>query len=187
MGFRTVIFDEMQELRHAGTEKYSAASLVSSAAENVIGLSGTPIYNHGGEIWNVINVLDFHFLGDWESFSREWCYGYGSNIVAKPDLLGSYLKREGLMLRRVKGDVLSELPPKRRLVIEIDSDDKVYRELMKGAFAPLMQYARRKTPRAAPSWRTPSARWNGRPRALRKHPMCALLCARCWKAASACC
>ena len=35
MGFRTVIFDEMQELRHAGTEKYSAASLVSSAAENV--------------------------------------------------------------------------------------------------------------------------------------------------------
>ena len=73
MGFRTVIFDEMQELRHAGTEKYSAASLVSSAAENVVGLSGTPIYNHGGEIWNVINVLDFHFLGDWESFSREWC------------------------------------------------------------------------------------------------------------------
>lgn len=140
MGFRTVIFDEMQELRHAGTEKYSAASLVSSAAENVVGLSGTPIYNHGGEIWNVINVLDFHFLGDWESFSREWCYGYGSNIVAKPDLLGDYLKREGLMLRRVKGDVLSELPPKRRLVIEIDSDDKVYRELMKGAFAPLMQY-----------------------------------------------
>ena len=81
MGFRTVIFDEMQELRHAGTEKYSAASLVSSAAENVVGLSGTPIYNHGGEIWNVINVLDFHFLGDWESFSREWCYGYGLSLI----------------------------------------------------------------------------------------------------------
>ena len=129
-GFRTVIFDEVQDLRHAGTEKYSAASLISSAAENVVGLSGTPIYNQGGEIWNVVNILDFHFLGDWESFSREWCYGYRSGVVAKPELLGEYLRDEGLMLRRTKREVLSQLPPKRRLVQEIDWDDALYRELM---------------------------------------------------------
>ncbi|MGN0185651.1 MAG: DEAD/DEAH box helicase [Aristaeellaceae bacterium] len=129
-GFRTVIFDEIQELRRNGTGKYSAASLLSQACENCIGLSGTPIYNNGGEIWNVVNILDFHFLGDWESFSREWCYGYNSAIVAKPELLGEHLRREGLMLRRLKGDVLKELAPKRRLVQEIDWDDSVYRELM---------------------------------------------------------
>lgn len=133
-----VIFDETQELRHAGTEKYSAASLLSGACERVIGLSGTPIYNTGGEIWNVINILDFHFLGDWESFSREWCYGYGQSVVIKPDLLGAYLKREGMMLRRTKDEVLSELPPKRRLVTEIDSDDSLYRRLM----APVMPMLR---------------------------------------------
>ena len=130
-GFRTAIFDEIQELRHNGTGKYSAASLLSEACENVIGLSGTPIYNQGGEIWNVVNILDFHFLGDWESFSREWCYGYNSAVVAKPELLGEHLRREGLMLRRLKSDVLTELAPKRRLVQEIDWDDTVYRELMK--------------------------------------------------------
>ena len=130
MGFRTVIFDEMQELRRNGTNKYSAASLLSEACENVIGLSGTPIYNNGGEIWNVVNIIDFHFLGDWESFSREWCYGYNSAVVAKPELLGEHLRREGLMLRRLKSDVLTELAPKRRLVQEIDWDDAVYRELM---------------------------------------------------------
>ena len=129
-GFRTVIFDEIQELRRNGTGKYSAASLLSQACENCIGLSGTPIYNNGGEIWNVVNILDFHFLGDWESFSREWCYGYNSAVVAKPELLGEYLRSEGLMLRRLKGDVLKELAPKRRLVQEIDWDDSVYRELM---------------------------------------------------------
>lgn len=129
-GFKTVIFDEIQELRRNGTGKYSAASLISQACENCIGLSGTPIYNNGGEIWNVVNILDFHFLGDWESFSREWCYGYNSAVVAKPELLGEYLRREGLMLRRVKGEVLSQLAPKRRLVQEIDWDDSVYRELM---------------------------------------------------------
>ena len=130
LGLRTVIFDEIQELRRNGTGKYSAASLLSEACENCIGLSGTPIYNNGGEIWNVVNIIDFHFLGDWESFSREWCYGYNTAVVAKPEQLGEYLRGEGLMLRRLKGDVLTELAPKRRLVQEIDWDDALYRELM---------------------------------------------------------
>ena len=138
--FRAVIFDEIQELRHTGTEKYSAASLLSESCEKVIGLSGTPIYNKGGEIWNVINILDFHFLGDWESFSREWCYGYGNAVVVKPDLLGAYLKREGLMLRRTKQEVLKELPPKRRLVQELDWNDKVYARLMEPILPQLLRW-----------------------------------------------
>ena len=140
MGFQAVIFDEIQELRHSGTEKYSAASLLSSALDRVIGLSGTPIYNKGGEIWNVVNILDFHFLGDWESFSREWCYGYGNAVVVKPELLGEHLRREGLMLRRTKREVLPELPPKRRLVQEIDADDDVYRKLMQPILEKLLYW-----------------------------------------------
>lgn len=131
MGFRMVIFDEIQELRHGGTEKYSAASLLAEGCERVIGLSGTPIYNKGSEIWNVVNILDYHCLGDWESFTRAWCDGYGNHLVRDPALLGDHLRREGLILRRTKEEVLTELPPKRRFVQEIDSDDKVYRELMR--------------------------------------------------------
>jgi len=135
ISFRAVIFDEIQELRRAGTEKYSAASLLAESCDRVIGLSGTPIYNQGGEIWNVVNILDYHFLGDWESFTREWCYGYGNNIVIKPELLGEHLRREGVMLRRTKAEVLPELPEKRRLVQEIDADDSLYKKLM----APVLQ------------------------------------------------
>ena len=130
MNFHTVIFDEVQELRRTGTEKYSAASLLSESCQRVIGLSGTPIYNYGSEIWNVINILDYHFLGDWETFTREWCSGYGNRIVSKPELLGDHLRREGLMLRRTKQEVLPELPEKRRLVQEIDADDALYVHLM---------------------------------------------------------
>lgn len=131
MGFKAVVFDEIQELRHGGTEKYSAASLLAEECERVIGLSGTPIYNKGSEIWNVVNILDYHCLGDWESFTRAWCDGYGNHLVRNPALLGEHLRREGLILRRTKEEVLAELPPKRRLVQEIDSDDKVYCELMR--------------------------------------------------------
>ena len=142
LAFHTVIFDEVQELRRAGTEKYSAASLLSESCQRVMGLSGTPIYNYGGEIWNVINILDYHFLGDWESFSREWCAGYGNRIVLKPQLLGDHLRREGLMLRRTKQEVLPELPEKRRLVQEIDADDALYAQLMAPVWEKLYRWKR---------------------------------------------
>jgi SNF2 family DNA or RNA helicase len=132
--FGLVLFDEIQELRHTGTEKYSSASFIAEGCDHVLGLSGTPIYNKGGEIWNVMNILDYHCLGDWDSFTREWCYGYGNHIVIDPKLLGEHLKREGLLFRRTKDKVLLELPPKRRLVQEIDSDAKVYQALMEQTY-----------------------------------------------------
>lgn len=132
-GFKTVIFDEIQELRHRQTEKYSSASLVADSCENVIGLSGTPIHNRGGEMWNVMNIIDFHCLSDYESFTRNWCYGYGSDVVVNPDLLGDHLKREGLLLRRTKDVVLKELPPKRRVVQPIDVDSGRYGEMIQEA------------------------------------------------------
>lgn len=139
-GFKAVIFDEIQELRHRMTEKYSSASLLAESSGNVFGLSGTPIYNKGGEIWNVLNILEYHCLGDYESFSREWCHGYGSDTVVDPELLGDYLKREGLLLRRTKEQVLKELPPKRRVVQAIDFDTGLYGELIQGAIEKAMGY-----------------------------------------------
>ena len=131
--FRAVIFDEIQELRHTGTEKYSAASMLASGAPDCIGLSGTPIHNRGGEMWAVMNIIEYHCLGDWESFTREWCYGYGSDLVKDPDQLGDYLRREGLMLRRTKDQVLKELPPKRRVVQRVDFDAGRYGKLIQAA------------------------------------------------------
>ncbi len=127
---RAVVFDEIQEFRHDETEKYSAGSLLAGASPRVVGLSGTPIYNHGGEMWKVLNIIDYHCLGDYDSFSREWCHGYGSDIIADPVLFGDYLRREGLMLRRTKDDVLSELPPKRRVIEHIDVDRGLYDSLI---------------------------------------------------------
>lgn len=138
--FNFLVFDEIQELRHSGTEKYSAASLLSESVDNRIGMSGTPIYNKGGEIWNVLNIIEYHCLGDWDSFTREWCYGYGSDTVSDPSLLGDYLKREGLMLRRTKNQVLDELPEKRRVVFEIDSDQKIFNKEIKNALTLVKEF-----------------------------------------------
>lgn len=131
--FKAVIFDEIQELRHATTSKYSAASILAGEVDYVWGLSGTPIYNYGAEIWAIMNILDFHCLGSDESFSREWCVGYGQKIVKDPAVLGDYLRTEGLMLRRRKEDVQSSLPPVRRVVTAIEKNDDVYRRMVEKA------------------------------------------------------
>ena len=138
-GFNACIFDEIQELRRSESDKYSAASLISDAVENVIGLSGTPVYNLGGEMFHVMTILNRNCLGDYGGFSREWCTAYGSMRIAEPEVFGEYLRSEGLMLRRRIEDVLSELPPKRRIVQNIDVDEGKFDELI----APTVELAKR--------------------------------------------
>lgn len=126
-GVRVVVFDEVQDLRHRQTKKYSAATAISKAVDFVWGLSGTPIHNYGGEIWSVLNAIEEYCLDDYGSFSREWCTGYDSLQVEDPALLGSHLRREGLMMRRVRDEVALELPPIRRAVVRLDHDADQYR------------------------------------------------------------
>jgi SNF2 family DNA or RNA helicase len=131
--FKTVIFDEIQELRHSDTKKYSTASLLSGEAEHVYGLSGTPIYGYGSEIWSVTNAVDFNCLGSQEAFGREWCDGYGSKIVKDPKALHGHMVREGLLLRRKYDDVMPDLPKVIRRVQDLEQDDELYEQLIETA------------------------------------------------------
>lgn len=112
---KTVIFDEAQELRHAGTNRYEAAKTVASGARLRLGLTATPIYNYAGEMFSLLDILAPGALGTWGEFSREWC---NSDFVdpkkapvKDPKALGTYLRDQGLMLRRTRKDVGRELPP----------------------------------------------------------------------------
>ncbi len=135
LGAPTLIFDEIQELRRTGSRKYSACHEIAQQADGVLGLSGTPIYNRGGEIWAVLNILEMHCLGDWDIFTRERCLGYGSDIVADPEALGQALRRQGLLLRRRKEDVLTDLPPKRRVIESVDAAEGLAEGLVEEALA----------------------------------------------------
>lgn len=128
---RVVFFDECQELRHAGTRKHEACKAVAESARYVFGLSGTPIYNRGGEIFQVMSTLNRGALGTRNDFRQTWCEW--NDIVKDPAALGQYLCDRNLMLRRRKDDVLTELPAKRRSIERIDADNKVFAELLEEA------------------------------------------------------
>lgn len=106
-GARSVVFDEAQELRHGrGTGKGAGASHVAEACALRMGLTATPVYNKGGEVFNILNILEKGCLGEWGEFQTEW----GGDWVQDPKALGSHLREAGLLLRRVGADVVDEVP-----------------------------------------------------------------------------
>ncbi len=136
---KSVIFDEVQELRHMGTARYAAAEQLAHAARFRTGLSATPIYNLGSELFAVMNVLHPDALGTREEFLREWCTGedrHGRAAVAHPRALGTHLRDEGLMLRRTRADVGRELPELTKVPHHIDADPEAL-ERVKGSAAEL--------------------------------------------------
>jgi SNF2 family DNA or RNA helicase len=128
---RAVIFDEVQELRHAKnntgtTLKYGAAKRIAHGANVRCGLSATPIHNYAGELHNIMEVLNPGALGTKEEFRTEWCKEHESkDIVEDPKALGSFMREAGLMIRRTRIEVGRELPALTIVphVLEVDFED----------------------------------------------------------------
>jgi len=122
---RTVVWDEVQELRREDSQKYRAARHLATHAKYRLGLSATPIYNYGPEMYSVMECLAPDALGSRQEFSREWC---GTNNAGRtatiddPKAFGTYLRDRGLMLRRTRKDVGRELPAVTRAVHQVDAD-----------------------------------------------------------------
>lgn len=124
---RTVILDEIQELRRTQTKKYWGAARVADAADFRIGLTATPVYNYGGEIHSVVSILDKEALGTRREFIQEWGREIRNGHVAveDPRALGTHLRDEGLVLRRTRADVGRELPDVVRIPHTVDADEQV--------------------------------------------------------------
>lgn len=121
---QSIVFDEMQELRHSDSNKYRAAKAICENVKFRLGLSATPIHNYGDEIWTLYNLLAPDKLGTYGEFTREWCSSGG--VVVDPDALGHYLRNQNLFVRRTRRDVGRELPPIMRFVQTVEHDALAY-------------------------------------------------------------
>jgi SNF2 family DNA or RNA helicase len=144
VGIKTLVCDEVHNLRSKTTQKYKSIKKLAALSSVCyrIGLSGTPIYNRGSEIWPIIDILKPGLLGSFKEFCEYFCYvnDKGKAIVLenKRASLRNELQKH-VMLRRKKSDVLKELKDKVRYkeVISADTDfyieelDKIWKKLEK--------------------------------------------------------
>ncbi len=92
-------------------------------------LSGTPMMSRPVEFWPLVHAFDPGGLGrDYMDFVYEYCSAYTTNYgldvsgCSNSEQLGRRL-REAFMVRRLKREVLPELPAKTRIIVPLDSPE----------------------------------------------------------------
>lgn len=105
--FATLVLDEAHMVKNATTERARAVAALS--AQFRIGLTGTPLENHLGELWSLMAQLNPGVLGSWHQFRARFGvpierYGNEQRMAALRKLVSPFL------LRREKREVAPELP-----------------------------------------------------------------------------
>lgn len=121
MGLPLVIFDEIQKLRTGpkGSAMGGAARTLAQHSQYRLGLTGTPIYGYGSEIFTILrNYIDETVLGSFNDFAREWL-GAGRQLK-DAKALGTYLRDQHVYLRRTKADVGQQMPAVNRIVQTVE-------------------------------------------------------------------
>jgi superfamily II DNA or RNA helicase len=126
-----VLADEIHACKNtkaARTVRFRAlATAARAAGGRTIGLTGTPLLNSPPETWSILQALGLggEAFGNWDCFAAvmggyRGSYGYEWGTPRDPEAVGTCLKR--VMLRRVRAEVLPELPVKtyREISCEID-------------------------------------------------------------------
>lgn len=123
-GWDIVIVDEAHYVKNPSAVRSKMVNKIPFNSR-IWFLTGTPIVNYPFELFPLIHQLDKANWPSFGSFERRYCIGkkYGRNL---PEL--NRKLHETIMTRRLKKDVLTELPKKRRQVIELDSAG--YEELL---------------------------------------------------------
>lgn len=109
-----------------GDRKAGTAGII--AARRVF-LTGTPLLNRPIELWPLVETLDPQGLGrNFFAFAKRYCaayhngYGWDFSGASNLDELQTRM-RAAFMVRRLKADVLKELPPKRRQIVPLTSPE----------------------------------------------------------------
>lgn len=112
--FRYQVIDEAQYIKNPGTQ--SARAVKQIRAKTRYALTGTPIENRLSELWSIFDYLMPGFLFSYQKFKKE----YEQPIVRDGDegaLKALHLLIGPFVLRRLKADVLKELPKKLETVV----------------------------------------------------------------------
>ncbi|MFA5151286.1 MAG: DEAD/DEAH box helicase [Clostridia bacterium] len=128
---KVLILDEVQAIKNGSTIRTKAIKKLAKNVKHVIGLSGTPILNRPIEFFNAINLIDpFLFPSQWR-FAMRYCgakhNGFGWDFNGNSNTVELYeIITNAIMIRRLKKDVLPELPEKifSILPFEINNRDK---------------------------------------------------------------
>lgn len=123
---KAVIADEAHVFRNSAAKRTKAVKRLSKAVNHFIALSGTPIVNRPIEFFNVLKILDTkNIIPDRWAYAQQYCgakhNGFGWDFSGATNSKELYKLINGtFMIRRLKRNVLPELPDKIKTYIPMD-------------------------------------------------------------------
>ena len=130
MSWDMIIFDECHRLKNYKAKRTRVAKSLSNKVPHVLGLTGTPVLNKPAELFSILNIIDPNKFPNWYTFGKRYCFteelGYGgaTNLEELSERLQS------IMVRRLKTDVLDQLPDLTRTIVPIQIDLEEYNQVI---------------------------------------------------------
>ena len=117
VAWQTVVLDEAQAIKNSTTRRSQAAMHLQAQFRLIT--TGTPIENHLGEFFTLFHFINPGLLGSRERFNER----FAAPIERHNDReAGRRLKKliQPFILRRLKAQVLEELPPRTEVLLEVE-------------------------------------------------------------------
>ena len=105
--FRFAVLDEAQQIKNV--QSVGAHAVKQLTADTRIALTGTPMENHAGELWSLFDFVLPGYLPRYTDFLRRWGEGQNADDLRR--------RIRPFLMRRLKADVLGELPEKMENVL----------------------------------------------------------------------
>ncbi len=142
VSFGYIILDEAQHIKNRGTRNAKSVKMIP--AEHRLILSGTPIENSLDEMWSLFDFLMPGFLSSYDRFVEKYVRVTGAEQTKNLEYLRK--KVAPFILRRMKADVLQDLPPVSEIVYHCqlsDMQQQLYRSYAESARNELVKLVER--------------------------------------------
>ena len=117
----TIVLDEAQAIKNRMTKRSQAAMRLKGSFRMIT--TGTPIENHLGELWNLIQFINPGLLGSITSFTRRFAAPiHGGRDTEATQRLKRLIRP--FVLRRTKSAVLEQLPPRTEVTIRVEMSEQ---------------------------------------------------------------
>jgi superfamily II DNA or RNA helicase len=116
----TVVLDEAQAIKNESSQTARAAFELRAPFR--LALSGTPVENRLEELWSVMHFANPGLLGGRTSFQDRYASPIAGGDGAAAERLRAKIRP--VVLRRMKRDVLPELPPRTDAVLHVELEDE---------------------------------------------------------------
>ena len=123
INWNVVVLDEAHAIKNANTKRSKATMQLKGDFKVLI--TGTPIQNHLGELWNLFNFINPGLLGSSARFAERYVNSESEEEATKKRHRLQKLIRP-FILRRTKTQVLDDLPEKTEILLSVDLSEEEY-------------------------------------------------------------